>query len=616
MVTAANENAADTTWFDVVGRAVQENSARRSGWYGTSRTFNADGTLRSWTAASNGKWAGPEGVNYTYDAYGVLQTFTTWGANPNTLAYNAAGQLTSLTYPNGMYRTESPTPQYASMQSSYSYTSVDSALGQTVGLDSVGRISQAKVTGSDHLRVFDYNAAGSLQGMHFLNGAQRTACVAGPGGPVFGAQCPYSYSQQYRADAFYRDGADNVSPNSATAFSYTGNRLTSANGTTYTYDDDGNLTHRVRTGLDQTLYWDSLGRLYSVVTNGTTTNFGYDAEGRRVWKVNPATGDTIRYLYQGDQLYMQLDNNGVPTINYRYAPGEDIPHEIATAGGYFYVARDKVSGSVTGLVREGALGAAAIVARYGYDAFGNLLPDESFDQIGNNVRHAGRLFDPETGLYYNRARYYDPEVGRFISEDPIGLSGGPNQYVYAGNDPINHTDPSGLDECVKFSDGKVLCPSIEVVAQGTPPANNPWSLWLANEGDMFNFKFYRALPSSSIPVVGRQEKPAPPSYRVSRMLHRVTDQAKLALMLGELRLTSSVSRALYKIGLVITIGSGAFPKDVTDLTPSGELFPDPNPPVVEPAVPEGGVIDTPTTVNPMQIWMPRLPIRWLVPLAP
>ena len=53
---------------------------------------------------------------------------------------------------------------------------------------------------------------------------------------------------------------------------------------------------------------------------------------------------------------------------------------------------------------------------------------------------------PPTGLYYNRARYYDPQLGRFISEDPIGLEGGINAYAYAGNDPVNGTDPFGLAE--------------------------------------------------------------------------------------------------------------------------------------------------------------------------
>src|SRR4030095_16120572 len=60
--------------------------------------------------------------------------------------------------------------------------------------------------------------------------------------------------------------------------------------------------------------------------------------------------------------------------------------------------------------------------------------------------YTGREFDSDTGLYYYRARWYDPQVGRFISEDPIGLAGGINQFAYVGNNPQNGRDPSGLYE--------------------------------------------------------------------------------------------------------------------------------------------------------------------------
>jgi RHS repeat-associated protein len=62
--------------------------------------------------------------------------------------------------------------------------------------------------------------------------------------------------------------------------------------------------------------------------------------------------------------------------------------------------------------------------------------------LANPVRYAGREFDSETGLYYNRARYYDPKVGRFVSEDRAG-GGVANRYSYAGNNPVNSRDPTG-----------------------------------------------------------------------------------------------------------------------------------------------------------------------------
>ncbi|PHR26009.1 MAG: hypothetical protein COA36_13230 [Desulfotalea sp.] len=64
--------------------------------------------------------------------------------------------------------------------------------------------------------------------------------------------------------------------------------------------------------------------------------------------------------------------------------------------------------------------------------------------ITSNLRFSGQYFDVETGLYYNWNRYYDPRIGRYISADPIGLSGGMNLYGCVGGDPVNAVDPMGL----------------------------------------------------------------------------------------------------------------------------------------------------------------------------
>lgn len=68
------------------------------------------------------------------------------------------------------------------------------------------------------------------------------------------------------------------------------------------------------------------------------------------------------------------------------------------------------------------------------------MPDNS---TGNVYCYTGRRIDAETGYYYYRARYYDPDMGRFLSADPIGYGDGLNMYAYVGNDPLNFTDPSG-----------------------------------------------------------------------------------------------------------------------------------------------------------------------------
>ena len=95
-------------------------------------------------------------------------------------------------------------------------------------------------------------------------------------------------------------------------------------------------------------------------------------------------------------------------------------------------------GDVVGLVNAGG----SVVTRYGYDAFGN-PSDTNGLQDSNPFRYCGEYNDFETGFLYLRARYYDPGIGRFISEDPVGA--GLNWYVYCENDPVNRIDPEGLD---------------------------------------------------------------------------------------------------------------------------------------------------------------------------
>ena len=100
---------------------------------------------------------------------------------------------------------------------------------------------------------------------------------------------------------------------------------------------------------------------------------------------------------------------------------------------------DPINGTVRGLAR---FRTGAKVKEFAEAPWGDAVAD-----TGLVVRYhfAGREYDSESGLYYMRARYYEPALGRWISEDPIGIAGGLNVYAYAGNDPVNGRDPSGLD---------------------------------------------------------------------------------------------------------------------------------------------------------------------------
>jgi RHS repeat-associated protein len=153
---------------------------------------------------------------------------------------------------------------------------------------------------------------------------------------------------------------------------------------------------------------------------------------------------------------MDLDVNGNVIARYVQNPNVlDEPISIRTSIGTYYYLFDGL-GSVTGLTDTGG----NLVAAYSYDAFGNILSetgDATLNAI-NPYRYTSRVYDKESGLYYYRARYYDANVGRFISPDPLRdcLVNGENLYVYCKNNPVMGVDPLGLCgwfwyPCLKWS---------------------------------------------------------------------------------------------------------------------------------------------------------------------
>jgi RHS repeat-associated protein len=93
-----------------------------------------------------------------------------------------------------------------------------------------------------------------------------------------------------------------------------------------------------------------------------------------------------------------------------------------------------------------------------YDPYGNCFAGSNPCSAGEPYRFTGRRFDAETGLYYYRARYYDPQKGRFLQTDPVGYSADVNLYTYVGNDPVDRTDPTGRASC--DAPGMTSCPDI------------------------------------------------------------------------------------------------------------------------------------------------------------
>jgi len=231
-----------------------------------------------------------------------------------------------------------------------------------------------------------------------------------------------------------------------------GNWLTSIPGTTYNYDNNGSLTSK----SDGTTYtWDYENRLTQLTLPGTggTVNFKYDPMGRRIQKAfTQGATTTTNYVYDGPNPVEEVDQSGNVLARYVQGLGVDQPLAELRTGTKSYYEQDGVN-SVTSLSSS----AGTLANTYTYDSFGKLLA--STGTVTNPFQYTGRESDQETTIYFYRSRYYDASVGRFISEDSIGFSGGNNFYRYVLNSPTNLVDPLGLAPSCSITTSGLVCDS-------------------------------------------------------------------------------------------------------------------------------------------------------------
>jgi RHS repeat-associated protein len=163
--------------------------------------------------------------------------------------------------------------------------------------------------------------------------------------------------------------------------------------------------------------------------------FKYDPLGRRIFKSTSSA--TSIYAYDGENLIEEANSSGGVVARYEDTQNIDEPLAMLRSSATSYYNADGL-GSVTSLTNS----AGAAAETYTYDSFGKVTA--SSGSLTNPFQYTGREMDPESGLYYYRARYYDPNVGRFLNEDPLGFAPGPNFYAYVHNSPVSRNDPSGL----------------------------------------------------------------------------------------------------------------------------------------------------------------------------
>ncbi|WP_434694561.1 RHS repeat protein [Pseudomonas sp. Z1-14] len=227
-----------------------------------------------------------------------------------------------------------------------------------------------------------------------------------------------------------------------------GNRLLMEGDRHYDYDAYGNLV-RERRGKAQCLIteyrYDSQHRLIGLTTpDGNETSYRYDAFGRRIEKT--VDGQTTEFIWQGDQLIAESSDQHYQS--YVYEPGTFRPLALLKGQGPknatpFYYHNDHL-----GTPQELTSHQGEIVWAARYTGYGKLtkLAHGAGKQLTQPLRFQGQYHDLESGLHYNRHRYYNPDTGRYLTPDPSKLAGGLNGYRYTLN-PTGWVDPLGLEGC-------------------------------------------------------------------------------------------------------------------------------------------------------------------------
>ncbi|GEB52856.1 putative T7SS-secreted protein [Streptomyces cacaoi] len=456
--------------YDAMGRPVTQ--VDESTGEATAYTYDANGEL------VHAAGAGTE-LSLERDPAGRLTKETVNGAT-TTFGYDAAGNRVRRTTPSGLTSTwtHDATGRPVTLTTAWTGSSDVDSHSLAFTYDAAGRETRRSVGDLGLTRSWDARARLRSETATTVTGdlLQHRSYAYRPDGYVTEIRELTSGTRNFSLDSQGRvtavqahgwtekyayDTVGNQTHATAPAHPdpgdrhYEGTLLRASGRTSYSYDAAGRLTRRTRKLLNgQTRTWTYTWNAQDQLTRATNPRgevwtYTYDPLGRRTAKTGPTDADLLTFAWDGTRLAEQSSPNGSTTWD--YAPGTHRPltqtdRELGVTR--FHAVLTDLTGTPTELLTP----AGEVTWRHRTTLWGTPLPSPPNPTTTScPLRFPGQYADQETGLNYNFSRYYDPETGRYLSADPLGLSPGPHPYGYVGN-PLGRVDVLGREGCP--ADGK------------------------------------------------------------------------------------------------------------------------------------------------------------------
>lgn len=424
----------------------------------TSATYGYDNLSRL-TSATNQNGT----VSFSYNNRGQISSTTDVWGQALAYGYDENNNRTSLSLGGSAYATYEydianrlkKITDSAALHVDYDYDAINRLTSRSLPN---GATTNYEYDGMSRLtRIHDVKGAANLADRQYTNNsANRISQLIDPNGTH-----AYSYDSLDRLTSatgssgasFGYDDVGNRTSQGSSAYSYGSfNRLSTTSGSPakdFSYDANGNVVTEYVATKVLTFAYDFENRLTSaeVVTPGsignpptqTTVTYKYDALGRRIQR-SPSNAATVNYVNDGQDVIEDRSTSGTSLMRYLNGSGIDnkIRQKDQSSGATYYFHGDQVGSTVMLTDASGSVAEQISYSPFGVTAGSSLTRFE----------YTGRERDSITGLNYYRARWYDSDIGRFTSEDPIGFGGGDvNLFAYVKNQPLLFRDPTGLQRC-------------------------------------------------------------------------------------------------------------------------------------------------------------------------